>query len=78
MTIKVWLRDEKTGIECGINKDGELFLGNNKSGYNLRDTKENREYIINDFCRYTGRKNPVIMAKGEPYQGNESIIKFSR
>ena len=78
MTIKVWLRDEKTGIECGINKDGELFLGNNKSGYNLKDTKENREYIINDFCRYTKRQKPVIMANGEPYKGNESIIKFSK
>ena len=78
MTIKVWLRDEKTGIECGINKDGELFIGDNKSGYNLRDTKENREYIINDFCRYTGRQKPVIMANGEPYQGNESMIEFSR
>lgn len=78
MTIKIWLRDENTGIECGINKDGELFLGNNKSGYNLRDTKENREYIINDFCRYTGRQKPVIMANGEPYKGNESIIEFSK
>lgn len=78
MAIKIWLKDEKTGIECGINKDGELFLGDNKSGYNLRDTKENREYIINDFCRYTGRQKPVIMANGEPYKGNESIIEFSK
>ena len=55
--IEVWMRDEKTGIECGLNSDGDLFLGDNNSGYNLRDTPENRERIINDFCRYTGRQN---------------------
>ena len=36
--MEVWLRDEKTNIECGINIDGDLFLGDDKSGYNLRDT----------------------------------------
>ena len=53
MTIKVWMRDERTGIECGINADGELFLGDDSSGYNLPDTPENREYIRRDFIRYT-------------------------
>ena len=53
MTIKVWMRDERTGIECGINADGELFLGDDSSGYNLPDTPENREYIRRDFYRYT-------------------------
>lgn len=32
MKIKVWLKDEKTDIECGLNGDGDLFLGNNKKG----------------------------------------------
>lgn len=53
--MKIWLRDEKSGIEAGINKDGDLFLGNEASGYNLTDTRENREKIIKDFYRYTGR-----------------------
>lgn len=62
-----WLKDEKTGIECGINEDGDLFLGDDRSGYNLDDTKENREYVIIDFSRYTGRQ--IFTAKGEPICG---------
>ena len=50
--MEIWKRDEKTGIECGINDDGELFLGNDRSGYNLPDTEENREYILRDFDYY--------------------------
>jgi hypothetical protein len=78
MKIEVWIKDEKTGIECGLNCDGDLFLGDKESGYNLRDTPENRERIINDFCRYTGRQKPVITANGKPYQGKESMLEFSR
>lgn len=78
MKIEVWMKDEKTGIECGLNGDGDLFLGDNYSGYNLRDTPENRERIINDFCQCTGRQKPVIMADGKPYRGNETMIEFSR
>jgi len=33
-----WLKDGKSGLECGINNDGELYLGDDKSGYNLEDT----------------------------------------
>jgi len=51
--MTIFYRDETTGLEAGINNDGELFLGDNKSGYNLSDTPENREYIRRDFERYT-------------------------
>lgn len=50
--MEIWRRDELTGLECGINDDGNLFLGNDRSGYNLPDTPENREYILNDFDRW--------------------------
>lgn len=46
-------KDEASGIEYGINIDRELYLGNNKSGYNLRDTAENRRKVLLDFERYT-------------------------
>lgn len=36
-------------LECGINDDGDLFLGDNSSGYNLPDSIENREYILSSF-----------------------------
>ena len=46
-------KDKRTGIEYGINRYGMLYLGDNKSGYNLYDTTENRERILRDFERYT-------------------------
>lgn len=54
--MEVWLRDEKTGIEVGINDDGDLFIGNEDSGGNYHDTKENREKIVRDFYRYTRQR----------------------
>lgn len=50
--MQVWKRDERTGIECGINDDGELYLGDDRSGFNLPDTEENREVILRDFDFY--------------------------
>ena len=76
--MKIWLSDEKTGIECGINSDGDLFIGNSTSGYNLRDTPENRQRIINDFCNYTNRQHPIIAANGEPIKFDGSMLEFSR
>lgn len=43
--MTIWRKDEETGLRCGINDFGELFL-------NLPDTPENREYILNDFDRW--------------------------
>lgn len=54
--MRIFETDKNTGISCGINDDGALFLGNDKSGYNLPDTKENTEYVLRDFERYTGRR----------------------
>lgn len=50
--MTIWRKDEVTGLSCGINDFGELFLGDDNSGYNLPDTPENREYILNDFDRW--------------------------
>ena len=36
--MKIWREDKLTGLSCGINDYGELFLGNEESGYNLPDT----------------------------------------
>ena len=48
----IWRRDERTGIEIGVNTDGELFLGNDQSGFNLPDTEENRSILRRDFDFY--------------------------
>ena len=53
--MTILYRDADTGPEAGINDDGDLFLGDDKSGYNLHDTPENRRYIERDFVRYTGK-----------------------
>lgn len=47
--MKIWKEDKETEVTSGINNDGELFLSNKGSGYNLPDTPENREYILEDF-----------------------------
>ena len=51
--MEVWKRCEITEIECGINSEGNLFLGNSVTGYNLPDTPENRQRVLADFERYT-------------------------
>ena len=48
----IFKENKETGLQCGVNDYGELFLGDNQSGYNLTDTPENREYILADFERY--------------------------
>lgn len=53
--MTILYKDETTGIEAGICDDGELFLGDNQSGYNLPDNPRNRQYIERDFVRYTGK-----------------------
>lgn len=61
--MEIW---KKFGtLECGINDDGDLFLGDDRSGYNLRDTPENRERIVEDFEYYLG------------YEHSHSISKYS-
>lgn len=44
--------DKRTGLSCGINDFGELFFGNNKSGYNLPDTPENKQYMADQWDAY--------------------------
>ena len=47
--MEIFRMDKETGISCGVNDLGDLFLGNSRSGYNLNDTPENRAYILSDF-----------------------------
>jgi hypothetical protein len=48
----IFKENKGTGLSCGINDNGELFLGDDKSGYNLQDTPDNRDYILRDFDNY--------------------------
>lgn len=50
--MTIFKENQKTNLQCGINDDGVLFLGDNVSGYNLSDTPENRNRILSDFDRY--------------------------
>lgn len=47
--MTVWKENKATGLSCGINDLGELFLGDDESGYNLPDTPDNREFILAEF-----------------------------
>lgn len=53
----IWKENTSTGLQCGINDFGELFLGDDRSGYNLPDTDENRERILADFDYYNEEGN---------------------
>lgn len=50
--MTIFKENKKTGLQCGLNDYGDLFLGDDKSGYNLTDTPENREHILADFDYY--------------------------
>ena len=45
----IFKENKETGLSCGINNYGELFIGDRRSGANLPDTPENREYVIKQF-----------------------------
>lgn len=44
----IFKENKKTGLQCGINNKGDLFLGDDRSGYNLPDIEENRERVRRD------------------------------
>lgn len=52
----IFKENKKTGLSCGVNDWGELFIGDNRSGDNLSDTPENREYVLEQF-EYWNNKN---------------------
>ena len=39
---EIFRRDEQTGIQCGINDMGRLFIGDRLCWYNMENTPENR------------------------------------
>lgn len=53
--IKYFDSDKETGLSCGINSDGDLFIGDDKSGSNLTDTPENRDKLASTWKQYTGK-----------------------
>ena len=45
----IFKENKKTGLQCGLNDFDELFLGDDRSGYNLPNTEENKIKILQDF-----------------------------
>lgn len=72
ITMEVWL------LQYGRNADGKLFLGDKFSGGNAQDTPQNREMLVRDFCRETGREMPIMSAAGTPIKFDGTIVEFSR
>jgi len=48
----IFRENTQTGLKCGVNDDGDLFLGNSKTGYNLPNTPENLFFVLTDFDYY--------------------------
>lgn len=49
---EIFCRDEQTGIQCGVNDMGDLYLADisrHTCCYTMEDTPENREKLLADF-----------------------------
>ena len=55
--MEIFKEDKETGLSCGVNDLGDLFLGDMRSGYNLNDTPHNRDYIMLDFEVWNKRRH---------------------
>ena len=51
--MKIFKQDARTGVSSGVNDFGEVFCGDDRSGYTMPDTPENRKYILADFDFWT-------------------------
>lgn len=73
------LATSKNGVEAGINDDGDLFFGNDKSGYNLPLTRKNVDRVVSDFNRYIDKDETKLTADlfKEYIQDEEEDVKES-
>lgn len=63
-------RDDATGIQCGINGAGDLFIGDAVCWRTMPDTPENREMLLLDWSysvyqNKEAQKPPKVMQAGE-------------
>lgn len=63
-------RDDATGIQCGINGAGDLFIGDAVCWRTMPDTPENREMLLLDWSysvyqKKEAQKPPKVMQAGE-------------
>ena len=69
--MTIFKEDKVLGIACGINDSGELFVGGNRSGYNLPDTPKNREKVLKDFDYWTQSsegRNHLVASQGRSWE----------
>lgn len=45
----IFKENKEIGLQCGLNDDGDLFLGDNESGGTMKDTIENRVALLREF-----------------------------
>jgi len=50
--VVIFKENKKTGLQCGINAYGELFVGDKESGANMPYTPQNKERILAEFERW--------------------------
>lgn len=66
----IFRRDDQTGIQCGINGAGDLFIGDSVCWRTMPDTPENRERLLLDWSysvhqKQEAQKPPKVMYAGE-------------
>lgn len=66
----IFRRDGQTGIQCGINDAGDLFIGDAVCWRTMPDTPENRDWVLQDWAYSVEQKKAAqelakIMTAGE-------------
>lgn len=70
---EIFKRDEQTGIQCGINDLGRLFLGDRLCWYNMEDTPENREKLLADFEASVEQRKAAQLPEKVTFQEAASV-----
>ena len=75
---RIFQRDEQTGIQCGINDLGRLFLGDRLCWYNMEDTPENREKLLAAYEEAVAQKRQAAPEKNlfKPSEWQSAEFKF--
>lgn len=57
--MQIFKENKEKKLSCGVNDFGEVFVGDDRCGYSLPDTPENRRRVIADFDYYNGKEKTM-------------------
>lgn len=72
----IFQRDDQTGIQCGINDAGDLFIGDAVCWRTMPDTSENRERLLLDWSYSVDQKKEAQKAPKVMYAVEWAAIDY--